>query len=261
MTQHLRNTLAALVLLAGFIWSLPMDTGHTDANPESSAYSAAYRARFEITSYPGELAQADSRPLGIAPAWWADATVALVAALAETESPNAVLTEDTLRIRALVADKPATLSRLQSLHQSLPAMTLVDIQLIEFDAGTTAATICEQQFAAFSHGPVAFEESGTDMRTSAYPVLDGVVALADACRAATVTITGHTDSSGNEDWNQRLSLARAEAVAAYLDSRGIAADRLVAVGAGSSVPVADNATRYGRSINRRIDIRFTGSPD
>ena len=58
-----------------------------------------------------------------------------------------------------------------------------------------------------------------------------------------------------------LSLARAGAVAAYLDSRGIAKERLVVVGAGSSLPVADNATRYGRSINRRIEIQFRATSD
>jgi outer membrane protein OmpA-like peptidoglycan-associated protein len=88
-----------------------------------------------------------------------------------------------------------------------------------------------------------------------------VVVLADACREATVTITGHTDSSGSENWNRQLSLARAGAVAAYLDARGIAKERLVITGAGSSLPVADNATRYGRSINRRIEIQFTGASD
>jgi outer membrane protein OmpA-like peptidoglycan-associated protein len=94
------------------------------------------------------------------------------------------------------------------------------------------------------------------MRRSAYPVLDRVIALADACRGSTLTITGHTDSTGNESWNQQLSLARAQAVATYLDSRGIAGDRLISVGAGSSLPIATNATRYGRGINRRIDIHF-----
>lgn len=265
-----------------------METGRTDASPDSSAYSAADPAEFEITSYRGGLSiaghsrsshheqrvmdsakrhfpshptQVEFRPLGVAPTWWDDATVELVGAVAGMDSPNAYLTEGTLRIRALVADKPAAELRLQALRQSLPATVVTDVQLTVVKANEAATAYCEQQFSTFEAGPVAFEESGTEMRMSAYPVLDRVIALADACRAATVTITGHSDSTGNESSNKQLSLARASAVASYLDSRGIDADRLVVIGAGSSLPVADNATRYGRSINRRIDIQFTASSD
>ena len=92
------------------------------------------------------------------------------------------------------------------------------------------------------------------MRPSAYSELERVVALAAACRDATIAITGHTDSSGNEDWNLSLSLQRARAVGDWLVDRGVEADRIVVLGSGSSDPIASNETRYGRSLNRRIDI-------
>ena len=50
-------------------------------------------------------------------------------------------------------------------------------------------------------------------------------------------------------------------VAAHLETRGIAEERMLVHGAGSSVPIADNATRYGRSLNRRIVIEFSYPPD
>lgn len=288
MTQRLRNTAAVLILLAGIAWTLPIGPGRTDADPPSATYSAADLAGFQVTAYRGTLAIAGHtrskqqeqrivdavtahfpahatelgfRPLGVAPAWWDDATVELIAALAVMESPSANLTENGLQIRALASDMLRAEQRLQALRQAIPSSVDVDIQLTALDTNATAARFCEQQFSTFRAGPVAFEESGTEMRASAYPVLDGVVALADACRAATVTITGHTDSSGNETWNRQLSLARAGAVATYLDSRGIAKERLIVAGAGSSLPIADNATRYGRSINRRIEIQFTAPSD
>lgn len=265
-----------------------MEPGRTDADPKTTAYSAADPAEFTISAYRGALhitghsrsrrheqriidaaakhfrtppTVIDFRPLGVAPAWWDDATVELVVSLAAMKSPYAYLTEDALTVRALVADKPAAEQRLQALRQSMPSSARVDVRLTAVDTSTTPSWSCEQQFSTFRAGAVAFEESGTRMRASAYPVLDRVVTLADACRAATVTITGHTDSSGNEDSNQQLSLARARAVAEFLDSRGIAMERLVVVGAGSALPIADNATRYGRSINRRIDIQFTATSD
>ncbi|ANJ71293.1 OmpA family protein [Ralstonia insidiosa] len=68
----------------------------------------------------------------------------------------------------------------------------------------------------------------------------------------TIVITGHTDNQGDEAANQKLSLERAESVRAYLTGQGVPQTRLQAAGAGSSVPVADNASAEGRQRNRRI---------
>lgn len=69
-----------------------------------------------------------------------------------------------------------------------------------------------------------------------------------------VRIEGHTDSDGDDRVNQRLSQARANAVKAYLVSRGISEDRLKAEGFGESRPVASNATARGRAKNRRVEF-------
>ena len=65
---------------------------------------------------------------------------------------------------------------------------------------------------------------------------------------------GHTDATGSDSLNQRLSEQRAEAVRAYLESQGIAAANLSAQGFGKEKPVADNATAKGRQQNRRVEI-------
>ena len=67
-------------------------------------------------------------------------------------------------------------------------------------------------------------------------------------------IVGHTDSTGPEDYNQRLSERRAQAAADYLESKGVSPSRMVVKGAGESSPIADNATREGRSMNRRVEL-------
>jgi OOP family OmpA-OmpF porin len=69
-----------------------------------------------------------------------------------------------------------------------------------------------------------------------------------------VEVAGHTDSTGSAATNVRLSEARAAAVRAYLARRGVAPDRMVARGYGSSRPVAPNATAAGRARNRRVEL-------
>ena len=69
----------------------------------------------------------------------------------------------------------------------------------------------------------------------------------------TVSVVGHTDSSGSESYNQKLSEARAQAVADYLSNAGVSAN-VTAKGMGESSPVASNATAEGRAQNRRVEL-------
>jgi outer membrane protein OmpA-like peptidoglycan-associated protein len=70
-----------------------------------------------------------------------------------------------------------------------------------------------------------------------------------------IVIEGHTDSMGDETYNQELSLSRAKAVTAYLIANmGLAEDRISYTGYRESKPVASNDTNEGRSLNRRIDV-------
>lgn len=70
---------------------------------------------------------------------------------------------------------------------------------------------------------------------------------------------GHTDSIGSPEYNQKLSVRRAEAVKAYLVTKGIDASRIYTEGKGETQPVADNKTQEGRAKNRRVTIEVVGS--
>ncbi len=83
--------------------------------------------------------------------------------------------------------------------------------------------------------------------------LTGILQIVDGFR---LHIEGHTDSSGEEDYNRKLSEKRAEAVQQYLVDHGLSSDITQAVGFGESRPIADNATRKGRSLNRRVELRI-----
>lgn len=71
-----------------------------------------------------------------------------------------------------------------------------------------------------------------------------------------VAVIGFTDDTGSTSHNQRLSLQRAQAVQAAFVSMGVTADRVTAIGRGSSDPVATNKTAAGRSENRRVEINY-----
>ena len=71
-----------------------------------------------------------------------------------------------------------------------------------------------------------------------------------------VILEGHTDSTGSDAYNQKLSLRRAAAVAGALQTFGVDASRISSVGYGESKPIATNSTKAGRAQNRRVDAKF-----
>ena len=72
----------------------------------------------------------------------------------------------------------------------------------------------------------------------------------------TIEISGHTDTIGTENYNQTLSLSRAQALLNTLQSKGISTDRMTAIGKGSKEPIAPNSTEDGRAKNRRVEVKI-----
>ena len=83
--------------------------------------------------------------------------------------------------------------------------------------------------------------------------------LASQTQVDSISAVGHTDSIGSDAYNQRLSQRRAEAVKTYLVGKGVPAERIRTDGKGEKQPVADNRTRDGRALNRRVEIEITGT--
>jgi OOP family OmpA-OmpF porin len=89
--------------------------------------------------------------------------------------------------------------------------------------------------------------------------LDDLVARSRASTWKSIIAVGHTDSVGSDAYNQKLSVARAESVKAYLVSKGIEKNRVYTEGKGEKQPVADNKTAEGRAKNRRVEIEVVGT--
>ncbi len=89
--------------------------------------------------------------------------------------------------------------------------------------------------------------------------LDDLAAKARGMTLEVVIAVGHADSIGSDAYNQKLSERRAQAVKAYLVSRGLEQNRVYTEGKGEKQPVADNRTREGRAKNRRVEIEVIGT--
>ena len=89
--------------------------------------------------------------------------------------------------------------------------------------------------------------------------LDDLVGKVKGINLEVIIAVGHTDAIGTVQYNQRLSVRRAEAVKAYLVSKGIEKNRVYTEGKGKSQPVADNKTAEGRAKNRRVEIEVVGT--
>ena len=103
-----------------------------------------------------------------------------------------------------------------------------------------------------------FDFDKSVLRPDGKKSIDDALAKIQGTDVEMVIATGHTDSIGTEQYNQRLSERRAQAVKDYLVSKGIPASKITTIGKGESQPVATNKTKEGRQKNRRVDIEFKG---
>lgn len=115
------------------------------------------------------------------------------------------------------------------------------------------AAACQVQFADLLAGnSIRFATGNANIDALSYGLLDRLVRTLQSCPDALVEIAGHTDAQGSEAANQALSQRRADSVLDYVQTAGISASRLRAVGYGETSPIADNDTEEGRTRNRRI---------
>jgi outer membrane protein OmpA-like peptidoglycan-associated protein len=110
-------------------------------------------------------------------------------------------------------------------------------------------------------GDVLFSVGKADLKPGAARTLDKLVAAMRRDRDTSVTIEGHTDSTGKRAYNLALSQRRAAAVRNYLAGKGIASQRILTRGLGPDYPVATNATEAGRQQNRRVEVLVQNDDD
>ncbi len=118
---------------------------------------------------------------------------------------------------------------------------------IQRDADTLALTF---------KSDVLFDVDSALLKPGAHDELFRVARVLNQYPQTTLLVAGHTDSTGSEAYNQRLSERRAEVVKNALVGNGVDPQRIRTVGYGESRPIASNATESGRQLNRRVEIRI-----
>jgi OOP family OmpA-OmpF porin len=106
---------------------------------------------------------------------------------------------------------------------------------------------------------VLFDFDKATIKPEGRSKLDDLANKVKGVNLEVVIAIGHTDSIGEDAYNQRLSVRRAESVKAYLVSRGIEPNRVYTEGKGEKQPIASNKTKDGRQKNRRVEIEVIGT--
>ncbi|HSR41059.1 MAG TPA: OmpA family protein [Longimicrobiales bacterium] len=108
---------------------------------------------------------------------------------------------------------------------------------------------------------ILFEFDSSELKDAARANLGELSQSLNEYENYDVLVVGHTDSRGSDDYNLSLSRRRAQAAATYLQSRGIATDRIHVEGLGETEPVASNETDAGRQLNRRVEVAIYASEE
>ncbi|MDB3935160.1 OmpA family protein [Granulosicoccus sp.] len=142
------------------------------------------------------------------------------------------------------------LSRINGVQSVSQTLTIVDpaVQMQE------AADQYIKALAGIDTSVVAFQPGSVSFTTDSDVALSQLLAVLKAYPDGIVRIEGHTDNTGPDTVNLRVSRDRAAAVASFLIARGVRADRLLVKGYGATQPIADNTTDAGRATNRRIEV-------
>jgi len=102
---------------------------------------------------------------------------------------------------------------------------------------------------------VLFDFDKSTVKPEAAAILDRLVAFMNENQNKKAALSGHTDSTGSDAYNQKLSERRVNSVRDYVVGKGVSAGRISGQGFGESKPIADNKTREGRAKNRRVEIK------
>ena len=217
--QTMRDASKVAVTQAGQALSKTVQMKQAEAASKSAAESAASKQNL-------------SDQLGTTQAELATATAALAAAQTEVKS-------------------------LSSKNEKLSGQQKTLDQTLTGALGQMATGSKTDRGYVVSLSGVAFQSGQSQLSTEAKYVLAKLSGMLLAFPTMNMSVEGHTDSTGSDEINRKLSQARAEAVVTFISEMGVPKSTMTAAGFGPDNPIAPNDTAGGRAKNRRVDIVMT----
>ena len=155
------------------------------------------------------------------------------------------------------ADCDGALKAQPRVQVTLPAPVVVPAPV-----PTTSPKVAEKKTVKLTYATdTLFDFDKSILKPEGRQMLDGLIGMINKDYNLEVIIAvGHTDWIGTDSYNMKLGMRRAEAVKAYLITRGIEKTRVFTDSKGESQPIADNKTAAGRAKNRRVEIEVVGTP-
>ena len=239
--QATKDPVANTVTLAGYV---PDNNVH-------AAIVAAVGRKFFSEKLVDNLKASVGAPQG-----FQNAVVAALGALSRVSTGSLVISDREVKLSgdslyAVAADQIRS-GIGGELPQGWTAKAEVSVKPV---ASAVDPTVCQQLFfELLAKAKIRFDSGRATIDKDSMGLLDKLIETALRCPTANIEVAGHTDTDGDNNGNMALSEKRAQAVADYLIKAGLPADRLKAVGYGSSQPVAANDTDEGKAKNRRIDF-------
>lgn len=202
---------------------------------------------------------------------------ARIMAVSKSDNLEALLNDSTSKVSSLSQEIAALKGQLSDFEQTQAKLGVLQTQATEKDVKIAAlmqdlenkpepsevqsVAQCNQTAQSLlEEGKINFVSSSAEILEASQPLLERITGVVLACSGAetgaSVTVAGHTDSSGSEASNQELSEARAASVAQFMIDRGVDPKALAPIGLGETAPIADNETEEGRAANRRISFDF-----
>ena len=233
------------------------------SGPVGSLAHRALLAQTAASGFPRKAVVLDVAVTTGLPTGQALVTDLALRSMASMRSGVARIDDRGVSLQGFTGDRAPFDASVNRLRAGLGPSMALETRVVTIGSSAPMTRQCVEVFRTAVRGRrIEFSSNEATLRTATHPLLDELASVVTDCPGSTVRISGHTDDAGVESANQRLSQARADAVAGYLVSRGISPDRLEATGQGSSMPLVADGTRRARKLNRRIEfeLRFPGRP-
>ena len=226
-------------------------TGYVPDNNVHAAIAAAAGRKFFSEKVVDNLKASIGAPSG-----FVGAVVPALGALSRLSTGTLVVTDREIKLSGDAFYDAAVPQIRAGLARDFPQGWQVNADIsVKPSAAPVDSTVCQQLFSdLLAKGKIRFESGRAGIDPDSAGLLDRLIETALRCPTANIEIAGHTDTDGEDAFNQTLSEKRAQAVADYLVKAGMPASRFTATGYGSSQPVATNDTDEGKAQNRRIDF-------